>query len=400
MKIYKIKASSIKLVVISNLFFILCFFLTRQFPLSQFFPSGAQLLLFTFVFSVLIFNFKKVKFDNLFVYFLIFLSFVLGVSILVNSSLHNTVRFFSILAILGIVFYLPLKDVNLYKPFNFALMLHAIFLIIFEVYMLAYYRGSDYTIVRQYFLQNGFGDVYTFSGYFYKIQLTGNALIPFAFLLSYYFFRNGNGNGNVFYCFLYIIAIIIAGNFMFIVSVLLFVIIYEAKIVVYKKNFLSIFIMVSFFIMTPMIISYVNEVLTLKYQGVNNSSLGIRYEQAIAFINEMSTNWWKILFGFGLGSSLDVATGIRDYRDYIYFELQSLYFLYQIGFWGFLVFICIHLLMVLKKIQDKVLILIYAFYILYAITNPYIFDTTQIIVLIVLISISNQKVIYEKNINT
>lgn len=398
MKIHKIKASSIKLVIISNLFFILCFFLTRQFPLSQFFPSGAQLLLFTFVFSVLIFNFKKVKFDNLFFYFFIFLSFVLGVSILINSSLHNTVRFFSILAILGIVFYLPLKDVNLYKPFNFALMLHAIFLIIFEVYMLAYYRGSDYTIVRQYFLQNGFGDVYTFSGYFYKIQLTGNALIPFAFLLSYYFYRNGNGN--VFYCFLYIIALIIAGNFMFIVSVLLFVIIYEARIVVYKKNFLSIFIMVSFFIMTPIIISYVNEVLTLKFQGENNSSLGIRYDQTIAFINEMSTNWWKILFGFGLGSSLDVATGIRDYRDYIYFELQSLYFLYQIGFFGFLVFICLHLLMVLKNIQDKILILIYAFYILYAITNPYIFDTTQIIVLIVLISISNQKVIYEKNINT
>ncbi|HCT3329922.1 TPA: polymerase, partial [Proteus mirabilis] len=74
----------------------------------------------------------------------------------------------------------------------------------------------------------------------------------------------------------------------------------------------------------------------LKLIGGESSSLGTRFDQANALMIGLAESYYDILFGQGLGSKLNIITAVRDYRKFIYYELQSLYILYQIGFLGFL----------------------------------------------------------------
>ncbi|MCT0087487.1 hypothetical protein KUA04_03270 [Proteus mirabilis] len=380
----KIKKQSL----ITILFFFLCFVLTRQFPLSLYIPSALSITLFGFIFIFLILYSNQIKFDHRLILLLIYISLSLTFSLLNSNDINSLPRFLIILFLINFVLLLPFYKVNLTTAFNLALSIQAIFLITFEIYLILFFSGKDYTIIRQFFLSHNLGDVYTYSGYFYRIQIIGNALIPFAFMVSYFKFRVENGK--FLFVILYFFACIIASNLMFLIAIFLYIPLIEiikskARIKLSIRNF---FIFLLILISFPFIIDVVYSNVLLKLIGGESSSLGTRFDQANALMIGLAESYYDILFGQGLGSKLNIITAVRDYRKFIYYELQSLYILYQIGFLGFLSLIVLHAYLFLYICKNKFIILIYCMYVFYAITNPYIFDTTQVIVLIYLVSLS------------
>ena len=105
----------------------------------------------------------------------------------------------------------------------------------------------------------------------------------------------------------------------------------------------------------------------------------------------MQENISTFLLGKGLGNNVKIKTFFRDYTDNTYFELQVIYFFNQLGLVNSLIFFCFLLYLSINKIFYKDLLFIYFCYIIYAVTNPYILDTTQIVVILILISISNER---------
>ncbi|RLZ16533.1 hypothetical protein, partial [Proteus mirabilis] len=331
---------------------------------------------------------NQIKFDHRLILLLIYISLSLAFSLLNSNDINSLPRFLIILFLINFVLLLPFYKVNLTTAFNLALSIQAIFLITFEIYLILFFSGKDYTIIRQFFLSHNLGDVYTYSGYFYRIQIIGNALIPFAFMVSYFKFRVENGK--FLFVILYFFACIIASNLMFLIAIFLYIPLIEiikskARIKLSIRNF---FIFLLILISFPFIIDVVYSNVLLKLIGGESSSLGTRFDQANALMIGLAESYYDILFGQGLGSKLNIITAVRDYRKFIYYELQSLYILYQIGFLGFLSLIVLHAYLFLYICKNKFIILIYCMYVFYAITNPYIFDTTQVIVLIYLVSLS------------
>ena len=87
---------------------------------------------------------------------------------------------------------------------------------------------------------------------------------------------------------------------------------------------------------------------------------------------------------------MDVTTHFRSYVGATYYELQVLYILNQLGVIPILLFILVNILFVFKYMPDTKIKMVYAGYILYAITNPYIIDTNQVVVIITLLSAQYQ----------
>jgi hypothetical protein len=384
--------------LIAFFFFSLCFVLTRQLPISFFFPSALSITLFTFVFTFILLEFKTTKFDHRLILLLAYTILILFLSLINSNDLNALPRFLIIIFLINFVLLLPFNKFDLSTAFNISFSIHAVFLIGFEIYLLYFYSGENYTVIRQFFLSNDFGDVYTYSGYFFRIQIIGNALIPFAFMISYFMFRLENGN--FFFVAIYFAGCIIAANLMFIITVAIYIFLLEliksnAKFKKSIKNF-SLFLL--FILFLPFMIELLYSNILLKLVGGGSSSLGTRFDQAYALMVGLTESYNSIIFGQGLGSKLNVVTSVRDYSSFVYYELQSLYIFYQLGLLGFLLLVALHIYLFLCVCKNIYLILIYCMYIFYAITNPYMFDTSQVVVLIYLISLSKKT--DNLNINT
>ena len=118
-------------------------------------------------------------------------------------------------------------------------------------------------------------------------------------------------------------------------------------------------------------------------------SLGTRSDQVDVLIRDVQRDISTFLLGKGLGNNVTIKTSFRDYTDNLYFEIQAMYFFNQLGLINSLIFISFLLFLAIKKIFYKDLLFIYFCYIIYGVTNPYILDTTQTTVILILISISN-----------
>ena len=123
-------------------------------------------------------------------------------------------------------------------------------------------------------------------------------------------------------------------------------------------------------------------------------SLPARFDQVKYLIGNLAETPITLLFGQGFGNLINVITDYRDYRNNIYFELQTIYMLNQVGILYFLLFWVTKIIFAVKFWGNKYIYLIYLSYMLYAFTNPYMFDTTNIVVIIVLSSLSK---LYFKN---
>ncbi|EIQ10922.1 putative membrane protein [Shigella flexneri CCH060] len=252
------------------------------------------------------------------------------------------------------------------------------------------YGIGDYSALRHYFLENDYGDVYTYGSGFYRVQIKGNALIPFAFMLhivikDYFYYRFKNTITVIL-----AIGTIVAGNFAYFVSICLFFMYIilcsksNSRYAKLRKIIFGVFLTV----ILPFFITYSIELIIMKSNGAD-SSLGVRWDQFTVLINDLTESVSNFVIGSGLGNVIKIQTPIRDYSAYIYYELQSVYFLNQLGVILFTLFLLINLLLTIKIIKYSELCVLYFLYVSYAITNPYILDSNHVAVIIVLVTLSN-----------
>lgn len=375
-------------------FCLFVFSLSRQVPFSIF----PFILQFSFLlFIVVLFltrSFFSVNANRVMLFYLVFCLFLFMYGICRGNSPELVFRFFLVLFFLGFVFLFNYDNRKYAVCFRSVYYFQAVVVIFLGVSLPVFFDDKSYIPVRMFFLSMMWGDVYTYSGFFYRIQILGNALLPVLFFMVYDRFRNNKcGFFVVVLCFL---GVVFAGNFAFYLASLFFVVIYEVLAGGFriKRPFIAsrfkFFFFCIFILLLPIISSYFHDIFILKSNG-ESSSLGARYEQVYLLWVDLNESFYSLLFGRGLGHTLDVVSSIRDYRGAVYFEVQLMYMLNQLGVLFFIVFFIFHLLFLFLSVKDRVIALMYFSYFIYAVTNPYIFDTNHLAVLIALLSYQHER---------
>jgi len=315
--------------------------------------------------------------------FLFFVLLLIGYSICCDNNISYVIRF-SLIVLFVVYAYFVKLPWGFLKIIFVLTLIQCLFLICFEAVLLLLFDSSNYLPIRHYSLEMGWGDIYYWNGYF-KIQVKGNALIPLVYMLSYVYDVFPLRNKKKIRA-LYLISIIIAGNFAFLIALFLFHVVFYVYNV-RNNNQLGrriFYLLVLLFFLSPFLLVYLSGVLNLK-----TDSLGTRWDQADVLLTDLMQNPFFILFGKGLGNTVSIQTVYRDYTDNIYFELQTVYFLNQMGVLFFTLFLLFNVFLSIKFMNDKKILLVYACYIIYAITNPYILDTNQVVVILVLVSLNS-----------
>lgn len=383
-------------------YFVCVFTLTRQVPFYQLSKIISLSLILMFVFSVpfLLKNFwesdRTIKY--LFIVNIICLTFLLFYSILMeHNSLSLAIRFYSIFVLMLSAFFLPPKKIYV-NIFIMLAVLHSVLLIGFETYIVLLGDPEFSGYIRSKVMSLGLGDIYTYNSYFYRIQIKGNPILPIAFIVSLFAIQSKRIKLSV--ASLLFVGTIVAGNFAFILSIIFFIGMYlvilffsNKKVSAYLRNLFSsrnrkIMLITSLLFVFALgiivLYPYLNKMFILKMQV----SIPTRFDQVNHLVTNLTGSTFSLLFGKGLGNVINIISDYRDYRNNYYFELQTFYILNQVGILYFIMFLATHIIFVVKFWKNKFIYLMYFSYFIYAFTNPYLFDTTNILVLIVLTTLS------------
>ncbi|HAI3446168.1 TPA: O146 family O-antigen polymerase [Escherichia coli] len=368
------------------------FFLFRQYPLLKY-SSIMNVSCLLFLIFVTFFIKRGVFSSGIFLFSLIFLS-VHGLYSLYSGNDPVLIsRFYIILALIIVSYYAAIKSISYINIFIFLAVTQAFVIIGLEAFMFLNFRFSDYSAIRNYFIDNQFGDIYTYNGFFYHIQIKGNALLLFSYMISFYLYNKTNNKLYLLSSMFLALAVLFCGNLAFYITFLIhaFIFLFLRKAKTYNQLLLKVFI---FLITFGVFISYSGmeylvKAYELKFQGANFSSMGTRFDQFNVLIDDLFENVLTALVGQGLGNIINVQTAVRNYSDYIYYELQAVYFLNQLGVLLFLLFVIINVILTLKFIKPIELRIVYMLYILYALVNPYMLDTNHVVVVFILVSLSS-----------
>lgn len=247
--------------------------------------------------------------------------------------------------------------------------------------------NSDYLALRNgFFLANNMGDVYWY-GIYYKLQLRGTPLLAFVYMLSYVLNLFPH-KYKIFYRLYYLTGVLLAGNFAYQLAIAIFHICYylyssDTPQKMMRRITWMIFISL---VVGGFVFSYVESEMETKADESNAT----RYDQAKVLLDDMYSSPITFLFGSGLGHTINAKTAFRDYRGETYFELQTLYFFNQLGLVNFAIFVLVNIILTFRLIKLPQLILIYGVYVMYAFTNPYMWDTNHIVVITSLLCAKNQ----------
>ena len=376
------------------LFILIVLFLTRQVPFNSysFIMNISLILFFIFNYRYILININKDKILKQLFFLTIGISLLMiFYSLYLENEPSLIIRFYLIIVLIFLAYFVK-PDKKYINIFIFFIGIQALFLICFEIYLMANFSIDTYYPIRHFFLNNNWGDVYTYNGIIWKIQLKGNALLPFAFFISMVYYK---GFKRSLIAGLFFVATLVAGNFAYILGIILFLglyYIYSKRWTIQKivlNGFIGIILTIVLFNPTY---NYFSNVVEQK-SGYSNST---RIDQTNVLVENMNKNLVTILFGQGLGNTVDVKTEWRDYSGAIYYELQAFYIMNQSGILFFTFFILINILLAYYMFKYKLLFIVYASYIFYALFNPYFLDTSHIVAIIILLSL--RKVFDEKNI--
>jgi hypothetical protein len=236
----------------------------------------------------------------------------------------------------------------------------------------------------------GWGDIYSFDGVYFRVQLVGNALIPFLFMVSLWHSPSKFKRWGLFTSTLGLVA---AGNLTyFITAALALIIRFRSHLLSQMRTLLAVALILT--IATLSFYDAASETISRKFSG-DESSMGIRFDQIEAVVKATSQTPAALLSGAGLGSRFPNGR-IIDYSDSLYIELQALYVGYQIGLFGVAIYIGSLVFLARQRLSSKGRTLFYL-YMLSGISNPYILDTNQIFVTMLLVHLF-PKVVPRKNI--
>jgi len=232
--------------------------------------------------------------------------------------------------------------------------------------------------VRGAVLATEWGDIYSFDGIYYRVQLIGNALLPFLFLVALWKYREGRFFRWITY--ISFIGVIAAGNLTYSIVVALGLLIRaRAWLQQHVLKWIALFIVIC--VCTVAFWSDIEEVVGRKFGG-SDSSMGIRFDQVDVAVKTWQESPATLLVGAGLGAPYPDGKE-RDYSQFQYIELQALYLLIQLGIVGMFLYLAT-LNFAARSFLSSDGRTIFWLYVLSGATNPTIFDTNQIVATLIL----------------
>ena len=277
------------------------------------------------------------------------------------SASETALRFYFIVLVIPICFFLRNENFSAeYRIFCWLSICKALFLIGMALYML--YVGS-YEPFRLWANSLG-GDMYFVYDFFPRIQVSGNALLLVAFLME--FARN---KGLSVYLLLFFIGILIEGNFSFFLAIAVFLGYYFIRYVWQRGvTFKKLFVVFVVLIMGTGFCFYTLDQREQKADGGN----ALRVAQAEVLLSG------NPFVGEGLGAKVYDNVRLGRMADDKYFEIQTLYIFFQIGFVGLILFYLSNIL-ALRCVASADAWCVYVVYLIGSFFNPYCFDVTQMV---------------------
>lgn len=313
------------------------------------------------------------QYANIFAVYVVFLSISSIISMIRGTDSQSMIRFLIILLLLPITTWIKDEKFSFEEhSFIFLALCKSIYIIYLALQVTV---THDYMTLRTWARTNGMGDIYpNFSlPFFYpKVQLQGTALI----LIALFLVNSTNNRGKrlkVFENIILLIAIFTAGNFAFILGATLFI---SYKLIRYlvsgRNGLIRLFSIIAVVIVAVLMISFSGQELVSKRDYSN----AIRFQQAKMLLD---TN---PIFGNGVGYRVTSSeVGVRDYSIASdYYELQTLYIFNQIGTVGLVLFMILTFMEIIPS--GKSATTLYVLYLIYSFWNPYCFDTTHMIAII------------------
>jgi hypothetical protein len=233
--------------------------------------------------------------------------------------------------------------------------------------------------VRDFALDSNWGDIYSFDGLYYRVQLIGNALLPLLFMIAVWRWQNGRIYRVL--ALLSLLGLIAAGNLTYFVVAVIAVLIAQGKRLK-QSMFARMVLVVMVLLVLAATWGAINEAVADKFEG-SDSSMGVRFDQWEVAHRELGASPIKLLLGAGLGASFPDGKQ-RNYSQDRYIEMQWLYLLLQLGLLGTLIYVATLWLSVHQRL-DKGGRCIFWLYMLSGLTNPYILDTNQIVATLILV---------------
>lgn len=223
------------------------------------------------------------------------------------------------------------------------------------------------------------GDIYSFDGFYYRVQLIGNALIPLMFLIGLWRWRHGRFYRAI--AVLSFMGLIAAGNLTYWLVGGLAVLMRLDRDTIRRPAVRALLFAA---IATGLVLAWgnLNELLGLKFDG-SDSSMGVRFDQIDAAATQLTQAPLQLLFGAGVGAPFPDGRE-RNYSEFQYIELQSLYLFLQLGLIGMTLYLGT-LAASARRFLNADGRKIFWLYVLTGISNPYILDTNQIVTTVLLV---------------
>jgi hypothetical protein len=233
--------------------------------------------------------------------------------------------------------------------------------------------------VRDHALDMNWGDIYSFDGLYYRVQLIGNALLPLLFMIALWRWRWGRIYQVM--TILSLAGLVAAGNLTYFLVAAIAVLLAHGR-----RLRRSVGARVVIIFAMPLLLAagwgVVNEAVSDKFDG-SDSSMGVRFDQLDAAQRQVGDAPLRLVFGTGLGARFPDGQQ-RNYSQDRYIEMQWLYLSLQLGMLGLLIYAAT-LWLSARHFLDRDGRSIFWLYMLAGCTNPYILDSNQIIATIILV---------------
>lgn len=305
----------------------------------------------------------------------VFLAFSAVVSFYKGTDISNIIRFASILILIPLA--VQVNDPRFEREWRIFKVLSCVKAISMFFIWWAVFFSQDYQKYRAWAFQIGSGDIYILNK-IPRVQLLGTSLFVLAAIIEIEKKKKVTSYG---ICM--ILAAFVAGNSAYILGMVVYESVKFIQISIkwlLRRNWKIIPLMGLALLVLVVFANYTVIVLEQKKEQSNV----VRKEQVEVLMDA------NLLSGEGLGHRIIKETSTRNYNGDTYFELQTLYIVNQIGVVGLGLFYILTSIPYCGKTKKQCLIA-YFVYLVYSFWNPYCFDSTHIITVLMITNILEQK---------
>lgn len=308
------------------------------------------------------------EWTKVYIVFVLYLSVSFAISALNGTEIGSALRFYLIL--LAIPVALCIKEPEFEKEWIILKILAVVKSGTVLLIWLDVFVKQDYWKYRNWARATGAGDIYIIHG-IPRVQILGTSIFVMLFICE--FLKKGKLTA---FGTLMIATALAAGNSAYVLGLSVFAAFYYLptfmKLVI-ERNWKLLLVVPTVLIILVAFGYYAFDAMKVKAEYSN----AVRVEQ-IRVLTDTNP-----LLGDGLGHRVRGGGRWRTYDGDTYFELQTLYIYNQIGLIGLAIFYILTIVPYIKK-GHRLKLIAYLTYLVYTFFNPYCFDSTHIISVILI----------------